>query len=224
MRAYLDERGVPVPQNGKIDELRAAVRYNAHKPKVRPGFTDSAFDSWSTEQLRGFLGKNAKGAREDLIASAKKRYASASSKGGDAWSLLTVQGAKTTGYLFDQWSDSDLMSFLDSYGISVRQGSKRDEVLAAAKRNSRYFTQGPDRYSNGIVAPLQYYANRGIDYIKNFIAGTLESTYNAGQKVGHAAKEQGMTGKHRAQEATKKAGDRVYEKGQKVHDKVKNEL
>jgi hypothetical protein len=224
LKAFLDARGVPVPQDGKIDELRAAVRHNAHKAKVRAGFSDAAFDTWSTEQLQEFVGEKVKGTRDDLITSAKMKYASASSKGGDAWASLTAQGAKATEYLFDQWSDSDLKSFLDSYGVPVSQGSKRDELMAAAKRNSRYFTQGPNWYSDGIVAQLQSYVNQGIEYIKSFIVEPSGSAYNAGQKVGDAAKEQATIEKHRAQEATKKAGDRAYEKGQQAYDKVKEEL
>src|ERR1700738_2354749 len=61
LKAFLDSRGVPVPQNGKIDELRAAVRHNAHRAKVHAGFSDAAFDTWSTEQLKEWLGKKAKG-------------------------------------------------------------------------------------------------------------------------------------------------------------------
>jgi hypothetical protein len=224
LKAYLDARGVPVPQNGRIEELRAAVRQNAHRAKVRAGFSDDVFDTWSTEQLRDFLGKKAKGTRDDLIVSAKLKYASAAAKGGDAWSSLTAQGAKVTGYLFDTWSDSDLKSFLDSYGVPVPQGSKRNELIAAAKRNSRYFTQGPDWFNAGFVVQIQNYVYQGIDYIKNFIAGTSGSAYNAGQKAGDAASEQATIGKHRAQEATKKAGDRAYEKGQQAYDKGKEEL
>ena len=224
LKAFLDARGVPVPQNGKIDELRAAVRHNAHKAKGRAGFNDAEFDTWSTEQLQEFLGKKAKGTRDDLIASAKKKYASASAKGGDTWASLTASGAKTTGYLFDQWSDSDLKSFLDSYGVPVSQGSKRNELIAAARRNSRYFTQGPNWCSNGIVAQLQCYANQGIEYIKNFVAGAMGYVYNSAETAGDAAKEQATIGKHRAQEATKKAGDRAYENGQQSYDKVKEEL
>ena len=224
LKAFLDARGIPIPQNGKIDELRAAVRQNAHRAKLRVGFSDDVFDAWSTEQLRDFLGKKAKGTRDDLIASAKKKYASASAKGGDTWSSLTARGAKATGYLFDTWSDSDLKSFLDSYGVPVPQGSKRNDLIAAARRNSRYFTQGPDWFKTGFVAQVQNYAYQGIDYIKNFIAGVFGSAYNAGQKAGDTAKEQATIGKHRAQEATKKAGDRAYEKGQKAYDKVKEEL
>lgn len=224
LKAYLDERGVPVPQNGKIDELRAAVRHNAHKAKVRAGFSDAAFDTWSSEQLQEYLGKKAKGTRDELIASAKKNYASASAKGGKEWESLTSQGAKATAYLFDSWSDSDLKSFLDSYGVPLPQGSKRNELIAAARRNSRYFTQGPDWYSNGLIAQLQSYYNQGVGYIKDFIAGASGAAYNAGEKAGDAIKEQATIAKDRAQEATQKAGNRAYEKGQKGYDKVKEEL
>lgn len=224
LKAYLDERGVPVPQNGKLDELRAAVRHNAHKAKVRAGFSDAAFDTWSSEQLKQFLGAKAKGTRDELIASAKKNYASASSKGGKEWASLTAEGAKATGYVFDKWSDSDLKSFLDSYGVPVPQGSKRNELIAAARRNSRYFTQGPDWYSTGFMAQIQAYAEQGIEYIKNFIAGASGAAYNAGEKAAHAAKEHATIGKHRAQEATKSAGDRAYEKGQQAYDRAKEEL
>ena len=75
-----------------------------------------------------------------------------------------------------------------------------------------------------LVAQIQSNVNQGIEYIKNFIAGASGSAYNTGQKVGDAAKEQATIGKHRAQEATKKAGDRAYEKGQQTYDKVKEEL
>jgi hypothetical protein len=224
LKSYLDERGVPVPQNGKIDELRAAVRHNAHKAKVRAGFSDAAFDTWSSEQLKEYLGKKAKGSRDELIAQAKKGYASASAKGGEEWASLTAQGAKATGYIFDSWSDSDLKSFLDSYGVPVPQGSKRNELIAAARRNSRYYTQGPDWYNHGIFGQIQDYAYQGIDYVKNFIAGASGSAYNAGEKAGHAIKEQATIAKDRAAEATHKAGNRAYEKGQQAYDKAKEEL
>jgi hypothetical protein len=224
LKAYLDERGVPVPQNGKIDELRALVRHNAHKAKVRAGFSDDAFDTWSSEQLQEYLGKKAKGTRDELISSAKKQYASASAKGGKEWEALTAKGAKATAYLFDQWSDSDLKSFLDSYGVPVPQGSKRNELIAAARRNSRYFTQGPDWYSTGLIAQIQSYYNQGVGYIKDFIAGASGAAYNAGEKAGDAVKEQATIAKDRVQEATQKAGNRAYEKGQQGYDKVKEEL
>lgn len=224
LKAYLDERGVPVPQAGKVDQLRALVRHNAHKAKVRTGFSDAIFDTWSTDQLKEYLGAKAKGTRDELIAEARRQYASASAKGGDVWKSASAQGAKATGYLFEQWSDSDLKAFLDSYGVPVPQGSKRNELIAAARRNSRYFSQGPDWYNRGFVRQIQDYAEEGLGYIKNFISGASGSAYNVAEKAGDAAKESATIAKHRAQEATEKAGHRAYEKGQQAYDKVKEEL
>ena len=225
LKAYLDERGVPVPQAGKIDQLLALVRHNAHKAKVRAGFSDATFDTWSSDQLKEFLGAKAKGTRDELIARAKKQYASASAKGGEVWNSMTAQGAKVTGYQFDQWSDSDLKDVLDTYGVPVPQGSKRNELIAAAKKHSRYFSQGPDWYTpTGFMRQIQAYAEESLGYIKNFIAGASGDAYNVAEKVGDAAKESATIGKHRAQEATQKAGHRAYEKGQQAHDKIKEEL
>ena len=50
LKAYLDARGVPVPQSGKKDELVAKVRLNKHKAET--GFNAWTFDTWTTENLR----------------------------------------------------------------------------------------------------------------------------------------------------------------------------
>ena len=50
LKAFLDARGVPVPQGGKKDELVAAVRLNKHK--ATSGWSAWTFDTWTTENLR----------------------------------------------------------------------------------------------------------------------------------------------------------------------------
>lgn len=50
LKAFLDARGVPVPQSGKRDELIAAVRRNRHK--ASSGYGSWTFDTWSMENLR----------------------------------------------------------------------------------------------------------------------------------------------------------------------------
>jgi len=50
LKAYLDARGVPVPQSGKTDELRTAVRLNSRKAAT--GFTAWTFDTWTSENLK----------------------------------------------------------------------------------------------------------------------------------------------------------------------------
>lgn len=49
LKAFLDARGVPVPQYGKRDELIAKVRANAHK--AAGGWNEYNFDTWDREHL-----------------------------------------------------------------------------------------------------------------------------------------------------------------------------
>ena len=50
LKAYLDARGVPVPQSGKKDDLIAAVRLNKHKAAT--GWSAWTFDTWTVDNLR----------------------------------------------------------------------------------------------------------------------------------------------------------------------------
>jgi hypothetical protein len=50
LKAFLDARGIPVPQKGKRDELVAKVRLNKHKAAT--GWTAWTFDTWDTENLK----------------------------------------------------------------------------------------------------------------------------------------------------------------------------
>lgn len=50
LKAFLDARGVPVPQSGKKDELLAAVRL--HKHKASTGYSAWTFDTWTVENLK----------------------------------------------------------------------------------------------------------------------------------------------------------------------------
>ena len=50
LKAFLDARGVPVPQGGKKDDLVAAVRLNKHK--AASGYSAWTFDTWTTENLK----------------------------------------------------------------------------------------------------------------------------------------------------------------------------
>lgn len=50
LKAYLDSRGVPVPQSGKKDGLIAAVRLN--RLKAATGWSAWTFDTWTVDSLR----------------------------------------------------------------------------------------------------------------------------------------------------------------------------
>lgn len=56
---------------------------------------------------------------------------------------------------FENWSESDLKKFLDSYGIPTYQGSNINELRAAARRNAQYFYYGTTTPKGTILAQLR---------------------------------------------------------------------
>lgn len=130
LKGYLDARGIPVPHASKKDELRALVRKNSHK--AASGWSAWTFDDFSLESLRNYLASSGdatakkvsqkSGAtRDELLAAAQSAYTSASSAGGSSYASVTSYLAQTTDSVkqtaFDNWSESELKSYLDSYGI-----------------------------------------------------------------------------------------------------------
>jgi hypothetical protein len=59
--------------------------------------------------------------REDLVSAAQSAYASASQAGGSSYASVTSYLSKATdaakSSTFDTWSESELKSYLDSYGV-----------------------------------------------------------------------------------------------------------
>lgn len=151
LKAYLDARGVSVPQNGKKDELVALARL--HKYKAARGYNAWTFDTWTVDNLKTWLKgqgqavqDNASLSRDELVASASAAYASASSAGGDAYATVTSALAQATGSVkegtFENWSDSDLKAYLDSYGVQTYQGTTKNELVARARRCRKIFENG----------------------------------------------------------------------------------
>jgi hypothetical protein len=127
LKSFLDARGIPVPQNSNVDELRALVRKNAHS--ASGGWT---FDDWSYENLKNYLlqygdesakavASKTRATRDELLGAAQSAYASASSAGGETYASVTSYLSATTetakANAFDTWSESDLKHYLDSYGV-----------------------------------------------------------------------------------------------------------
>jgi len=167
LKAYLDARGVPVPQASKTDELRALVRKNSHK--AMSGWTAWTFDDLSYDNLKEYLAstgndaakkasKKAGATRDDLVKAAQSAYAQASSAGGSTYASATSYLAKATdtakANTFETWSDSELKAYLDSYGIPVPQGSKTNELRALARRQWTYFKYGTSSPSGTIFAKI----------------------------------------------------------------------
>ena len=149
--------------------------------------------------------------RDELLKQAQDAYASASKTGGGSYASVTsylaaaTDAAKDT--TFDTWSDSDLKSYLDSYGIPVPQSGKTDELKAMARRNANYFRYGTSTPQGTIFARLQASAQWVLDQLKiGAASGRKEGSYQ-GEKAADYVKE----GTNRAGEQAQKAGDKIKE-------------
>merc|ERR1711977_44692 len=226
LKAYLDARGVPVPQSGKKDELLAAVRLNRHKAAT--GWSAWTFDTWTTENLKKYLAstgnkaaekasKQADASREQLLSAAQVAYSSASKTGGVGYASVTSYLAKQTDAakdsMFDTWSESELKNYLDSYGFDVPQGSTKNQLVAYARNSRNYFQYGTTTPQGTLWAKL----SNTFEYIKTQLSFGAAS----GRKY---AEEQAEVAADRIKEGSTYATNRAGEAAQKAADRVKEEL
>ena len=146
---------------------------------------------------------------------AQDSYASASKSGGSNYASVTSYLASATAAAkdttFDTWSDSDIKSYLDSYGIKNYQGSSANELKAMARRNSNYFRYGTSTPPATIFGRIQSGAQWVLDQLKiGASSGRQEAGYQA-EKGADAVKEGVTTATNRAGEAAQQAGDKLKE-------------
>ncbi|WYZ35234.1 hypothetical protein EsH8_I_001510 [Colletotrichum jinshuiense] len=180
LKGYLDSRGVPVPQGSKTDELRALVRKHQHK--AASGWSAWTFDDYTTENLKKYLSSSSDAAakkaaekkdatRDELFSAAQSAYSSASSAGGSSYASVTSYLSQATdsakSSAFDTWSESELKSYLDSYGVPVPQGSTVDELRAYARKQYTYFKYGTSTPSETLFAKIAENAKGTWNWVAN---------------------------------------------------------
>ncbi|KAL4754068.1 hypothetical protein BDW72DRAFT_158102 [Aspergillus terricola var. indicus] len=192
LKAFLDARGVPVPQKSKRDELLAQVRLNKHKAAT--GWSAWTFDTWDTEHLKKYLSSvNSKVAhragvtRGELVKEAQNSYEKATKAGGSqlasATSYLKEATASAKDATFDTWSDSDLKQYLDSYGVPVYQGTELNELRAAARRNAHWFRYGTSTPQGALYATFSDAAQWLLDQLKIGAASGRAQGREAAEKL-----------------------------------------
>ncbi|KAL7628424.1 hypothetical protein AAE478_002627 [Parahypoxylon ruwenzoriense] len=188
LKAYLDARGIPVPQGSKTDELRALVRRNSHKA-AHP-YSAWTWDDFSYDNLRDYLAKSGNAAakkigesssatRDDLVEAAHSLYTSASSAGGDSYASATSYLAQATEAVkksaFDTWSESELKAYLDSYGIPAPQGSTINKLRAEARKQSAYFKYGTTSPAETVFAKLTENVKSAYQWVLDHLSAGSEA-------------------------------------------------
>ena len=193
LKSFLDHNGVTSPQPRTRDKLLTQARQNydaaakkAGEYSAYPG--DWLYSTWSESDLKEFL--DARGipspqptTRDKLIAHVRRNArlaslntqnaasaASASYSSGASVASASASSAQASlsNALFDSWSDSKLKEFLDKNGIPVPQGSKKNELIALARKNSAKLT-GNDASSASASGASAYGAatsRAGNEYAK----------------------------------------------------------
>lgn len=216
LKAYLDARGIPVPQASKTDELRALVRKNSHK--AASGFHAWTWDDFSYDNLKSYLvnsgndaakkvGESTSATRDELVSAAQSAYSSASSAGGPTYASVTSYLAQATDSVkesaFDTWSESELKSYLDSYGIvsfhskcsrnsvltmlqPVHQGSTLNELRAQARKQSTYFKYGTTTPTGTAFAKL----SESVKDTYQWVMGQLGAGAGAAKKKAEETKNE----------------------------------
>ncbi|KAK2738022.1 hypothetical protein FQN57_007288 [Myotisia sp. PD_48] len=194
LKAFLDSRGVPVPQTTKRDELLAKVRL--HKHKASTGYSAWTFDSWNRENLGKYLSsqhqkalKNVEYSRDELLKQAQDAYNRASKTGGNQYTAVTNYLAKVTDSAkdpkFHSWSKADLEKYLESFGLKPRRGASIDELRKEAKRNADFFQYGTLKQEATLFSRLHSLGLYVWDQLK---IGAL-SGRDAGEKAAEPVKK-----------------------------------
>lgn len=158
--------------------------------------------------------------RNSRVASdrASQQYASASNSAASAQSSLSDQ-------LLESWSDSQIKEWFDKNNIKVPQGSKRNELVALARKNAARLSGG-DVASSGssafhaattsagnmyaqatsdAYAQFRYYYDYALNNFGMASADAKASLSSASSKMSVAASQLSVTASKSASSASKQA-------------------
>ncbi|EGE80179.1 hypothetical protein, variant [Blastomyces dermatitidis ER-3] len=199
LKAYLDARGVPVPQATKRDELLARVRLNRHKAIT--GYSAWTFDTWTKENLGKYLSSqhqqmmgNIEYTRDELMRRAKSAYEQASKTSGADFAAVTnylaKEAAATKDAAFDTWPRVDLEKYLESYGLKGHKSWDINRLREEAKRNADFFRYGELAQEATIFSRLQ----GGMQWVLHQLKIGALSGRREGQKAADTVKEKASQG------------------------------
>ncbi|KAF2644582.1 hypothetical protein P280DRAFT_418623 [Massarina eburnea CBS 473.64] len=154
LKAFADKHSIPVPQPRQRDTLLKSVRENyqsvANKLSETAAYPGNwVYDSWSDSDLKSWFDERGypvpqPSTRDSLIANIRRnsRLASLNLQGAYASASSSAVAAKESlsDALLNSWSDSQIKEWADKNGIKVPQGSKRNELLALARKHRAQLT------------------------------------------------------------------------------------
>jgi len=155
MTKYLTSKGEQIKKGTESnkDALIAQIKgsWSDTADKTNDAYVTSRdwiFDTWTESQLKAFADRNGIPVpqprnRDSLLKTVRENYQTAANKVGET-------AAYPGNWLWASWSDSDLKKWADERGIPVPQGTKRDQLIANVRRNSRVASNNLAAWSSSI--------------------------------------------------------------------------
>lgn len=154
LKAFLDYHGIPNPSPRTRDSLLHTARANYQAIANKAGETlnypgDWLYQSWSDSDLKQWLDERGipvpqPSARDKLIARVRRHAKIASDRAHEEYASLSSAAAASqqslSDALLESWSDSEIKDWCDKNGIKVPQGSKRNELIALARKHAASLT------------------------------------------------------------------------------------
>lgn len=222
LKAFCDRNNIPVPQPRNRDVLLKTVRsnYQAAATKLNEYYAypgDWIYQSWSNSDLKAWADERGipvpqPNKRDELIAAVRRNSYSAS-QALSAWSSAIASSAAAATQtvndaIFETWSDSQLKKWADERGINVPQGSKRNEMIALARKHNAQLQAEASKYSSSAASAYGAATSKaGNEYAKatNDASLKLEELKEAVWSYVDWAKEQIGIAEDKV-EAAKKSG------------------
>ena len=150
----MDRHDIPAPQPRTRDTLLATVRSNYQSVAQKLGEAANypgnwIYETWSESDLKEFLDERGipvpqPSTRDKLIASVRRNSRLSANMARDtaASASASAKAAQESlsDALLDAWSDSQIKEWADKNGIKVPQGSKRNELIAIARKHKSLLT------------------------------------------------------------------------------------
>lgn len=145
------KKGTEKNKDSLIEQVKAS--WTETEDRAGDAYTsvrDWIFDTWTESQLKEFCDYHGIPApqprtRDSVLKTARENYQTVANKLGET-------AAYPGDWLFQTWSDSDLKSWLDQRGIPVYQGTKRNDLIAKVRRNSRVASNNVAAWSSSLSA------------------------------------------------------------------------
>ncbi|KAF2799559.1 hypothetical protein K505DRAFT_265472 [Melanomma pulvis-pyrius CBS 109.77] len=256
LKAFADKHGIPVPQPRQRDSLLKVVRENyqsaANKLSETAAYPgDWLYSTWSDSDLKTWFDERGynvpqPSSRDKLIASIRRnsRLASLNLQGAYSSVSSSAQAAQSSlsDALLNSWSDSQIKEWADKNGIKVPQGSKRNELLALARKHrASLYGDNVSATATSAYGAATSKANNQYAQATNVFAGytdwfkaqlgiatgyqaSVSSVSKSASSAGSVVSSSASSLSSAASKSAQKGYDAVTESARKASDYAKEEL